>query len=235
MFTATAAFYDAIYAAMGKDYGREADAVVAHVRSSRPDATTLLDVGCGTGAHLALFEKHGFVCWGIDKDPKMVALARARCPGLEIEPADMLDFAAPERFDVITSLFGVAAYARTPDRLNGTIANMARHLTERGVLLIEAFFPPEAWQVGNLHAVFVDEPDLKIARMSVSKRVGAIAIIDFHYMVATKRSGVERLFERHELGLFSEDDYRGAFEAAGLSFAALDEPAFPRGLYLGLK
>jgi len=235
MFTASAAFYDAIYAALGKDYGREADAVAAHVRSRSPNAATLLDVGCGTGAHLALFERHGFACRGIDKDPKMVALARTRCPELEIEPGDMLDFSTPERYDVITSLFGVAAYARTIDRLGTAVGNMARHLTERGLLLIEPFIPPETWEVGNLHAVFVDQPDLKIARMSVSKRVGAIAILDFHYMVATKRSGVERLFERHELGLFSEKDYRDSFEAAGLSFEALDEPAFPRGLYLGSK
>ena len=235
MFTETAAFYDAIYAARGKDYVREADAVVAHLRRVRPDAASLLDVGCGTGAHLARFQENNLACRGIDKDVKMVALARARCPEIEIEPGDMLDFVLPERFDAVTCLFGAAAYARTPDRLGRAIANMSQHLGERGVLFVEPFIEPDAFEVGNLHSIFVDEPDLKIARMNVSKRVGPIAIIDFHYLIATKRSGVERRFERHELGLFSENDYRGAFRAAGLSVEALDEPAFPHGLYLGSK
>jgi SAM-dependent methyltransferase len=236
MFTETAAFYDALYAARGKDYVREADAVVAHLRRVRPDAASLIDVGCGTGAHLARFQKHDLACRGIDKDVKMVALARARCPEIEIEAGDMLDFVFPERFDAVTCLFGTVAYARTPDRLATAVANMSRHLSERGgVLFVEPFIDPDAFQVGNLHSIFVDEPDLKIARMNVSKRVGPIAIIDFHYLIATKRSGVERRFERHELGLFSENDYRKAFRAAGLSFEALVEPAFERGLYLGLK
>jgi SAM-dependent methyltransferase len=235
MFTATAAFYDAIYAAMGKDYAREAEALVAQIRRVRPNAATLLDVGCGTGAHLEQFAKHGFACRGVDKDHKMAALARARCPEIAIEPGDMLDFALPERYDVVTCLFASIAYSRTADRLAAAVANIAAHLGEGGILLIEPFIARDQWQVGNLHAVYVDQPDLKIARMNVSKQLGAIAIIDFHYMIATKRAGVERLFERHELGLFTEDDYRKAFAAAGLQFDALEEPAFPRGLYLGTK
>ena len=235
MFTETAAFYDAIYAARGKDYVREADAVVAHLRRVRPDAASLLDVGCGTGSHLARFQKHNLACRGIDKDVKMVALARARCPDIEIEPGDMLDFVLPEHYDALTCLFGAVAYVRTRDRLETAVANMSRHLGARGVLFVEPFIDAEAFQVGHLHSIFVDEPELKIARMNVSKRVGPIAIIDFHYLIATKRSGVERRFERHELGLFSEDNYREAFRAAGLSFEALAEPAFERGLYLGVK
>jgi SAM-dependent methyltransferase len=233
MFTKTAGFYDAIYAARGKDYVREADAVVAHLRRVNPRARSLLDVGCGTGAHLACFQRHNLACRGIDKDPEMVALARARCPEIEIEPGDMLDFALPERFDAVTCLFGAVAYSRTPDHLATAVATMARHLSDDGILFVEPFIDPDAYQVGNLHGVFVDDPDLKIARMNVSKRIGSIAIIDFHYLIGTKRNGIERLFERHELGLFSQAQYRAAFEAAGLPFEALAEPAFDRGLYLG--
>jgi len=235
MFSKTAAFYDAIYAARGKDYRREADEIVACLRRVWPQAATLLDVGCGTGAHLEQFERQGLACRGLDLDPEMVALARARCPEIEIEVADMLDFALPERFDAVTSLFGAAAYSRTRERLALSVATMGRHLTAGGILFVEPFVAPDAFQVGNLHAVFVDEPDLKIARMNVSKRLGPMAIIDFHYLIATKRKGVERLFERHELGLFSQDEYRDAFAAAGLSFEVLATAPFDRGLYMGAK
>jgi hypothetical protein len=104
-------------------------------------------------------------------------------------------------------------------------------------LLVEPFVPPDLYVTGNLRAVFVDEPDLKIARMNVSRQVGDVALVDFHYLVATKRSGIERHFERHELGLFTQQQYFNAFAAAGLEFEALSDVAFAfeRGLYLGRR
>ncbi len=234
MFTQTALFYDKIYAARGKSYAAEAAAIAALVRSRTPAAETLLDVGCGTGAHRAEFERLGFVCSGFDLDLKMVAIARSRLPERPIEPADMSTFALGRRFDSVVSLFGTTAYARTPPHLDATVAAMAAHLAPGGTLVVEPFVSFAAYRPGFVDSVFVDEPDLKIARMSLSKQMGKIAILDFHYLVATLK-GVERYFERHEVGLFDEATYRHAFEAAGLSFTVADVPAsaFERGLYIG--
>jgi SAM-dependent methyltransferase len=234
MFTQTTAFYDAIYAARGKDYRAEAEALAALVRARCPEARTLLDVGCGTGAHLAEFERLGFSCRGVDADFKMVALARARCATMTIEPADMLTLALDTRFDVVTCLFGTSGYARTAERLRRTIARLAEHLGGRGVLLVEPFLSFEEYRAGHIDAIFVDEPALKIARMSVSRQVGRLALLDFNYLVASP-TGVERSFERHELGLFGEAEYRRAFDEAGLAFEVPAESAvgFGRRLYIG--
>ncbi len=234
MFAQTSIFYDAIYRARGKSYVDEASALATLVRERNPLARTLLDVGCGTGAHLAAFEALGFACRGIDADAKMVALARARCPEMEIDFADMVTFDLHATFDVVVALFGTTGYARIPARLTETIARLAAHLAPGGVLLVEPFLDRSTYLPGHVDAVFVDEPDLKIARMSLSKQMGAIAILDFNYLVATK-TGVERYFERHELGLFDAKLYREAFEAAGLTFEIADVPeiSFRRNLYLG--
>jgi N-dimethyltransferase len=236
MFRRTAAFYDSIYAAEGKDYAHEADALVAHVRARRPQAATLLDVACGSGAHLARFAGHGFVCRGLDKDLPMVEIAKSRLAEVQIDPGDMLDFRLPERYDVITCLFGSIAYMRTNDLLCRAIANMAAHLTPAGLLLVEPFVRPEEYAAGSLHAVLVDEPELKIARVSLGRRILDVAQIEFHYLIAT-RDGVERFVEHQELALFSEEDYRAAFADAGLRFESLNEPAIARdrGLYLGTR
>jgi SAM-dependent methyltransferase len=235
MFTQTAAFYDKIYAARGKDYIAESESLARIARGYFPEAVTLLDVGCGTGAHLAEFEHLGFSGRGVDADLKMVTLARARCPELVIEPADMTTLALGARFDVVACLFGTSGYARTRAGLTTTIARLAEHLTERGVLLVEPFLSFTEYRAGRVDAVFVDEPALKIARMSVSRQVGRIALIDFNYLVATSSGGVERLFERHEIGLFDEDDYRLAFEAARLRFEVPADSglSFERRLYVG--
>jgi len=165
---------------------------------------------------------------------KMVALARSRVPEVPIEPADMTVMALGERFDAIVSLFGTTAYARVPARLDATVARLAAHLEPGGILVVEAFLSPADFRAGHVDGVFVDEPGLKIARMSVSKQLGTIGTLDFHYLVASLTS-VERYFERHEVGLFSAATYQSAFGKAGLTFApaAVPEIAFERPLYVG--
>lgn len=233
-FTQSAAFYDAVYAARGKDYGAESESLARVARERFPRAETLLDVGCGTGQHLAEFERLGFACRGVDADLKMVTIARSRCPEIRIEPADMTTLDLGARFDVVTCLFGTSGYARTAERLRTTVGRLALHLAPAGVLLVEPFLSFREYRAGHIDAVFVDEPALKIARMSVSRQLGRLAFIDFNYLVATQ-TGIERLFERHEVGLFDEADYRRAFEDAGLAFAAPPRSglAFGRRLYVG--
>ncbi len=234
MLTHSTAFYDKLYAARRKDYVAEATAIAALVRRRVPSAKTLLDVGCGTGSHLAAFAGLGFDVRGIDADLKIVALARSRVPHLTVDPADMTDFDLGRRFDVVVSLFGSTGYARVPTRLDATIARIAAHLAPGGVVLVERFLSFDEYRPGFVDSIVVDEPDLKIARMSVSKQMGKIAILDYHYLVASL-TGVERYFERHEIGLFGDAAYESAFEKAGLSFERIDVPeiAPDRSLYVG--
>jgi ubiquinone/menaquinone biosynthesis C-methylase UbiE len=66
MFTESAEFYDAIYAAK-KDYRAESARVAAIVRNLVPGAQTLLDVACGTGEHARwLAAEDGFRAAGLE-------------------------------------------------------------------------------------------------------------------------------------------------------------------------
>ncbi len=127
------------------------------------------------------------------------------------------------------------AYSRTPDHLHEAVARLAAHLAPGGIIVAEAFIPFSQFVAGRQHAFLIDEPDLKLCRMSQSRQVGRIGILDFHYLVGTPARGIERFFERHEMGLFEADDYRSAFEAAGLTFAEAEVPeiGFGRHVYTG--
>jgi hypothetical protein len=89
-------------------------------------------------------------------------------------------------------------------------------------------------RLGVPTATFFDQPDLKIARMSVGAWEGDIVILDFAYFLATS-AGVEHLSERHELGLFTDAQYRRAFMEAGLDVAYDADGLMGRGLYLGMR
>ena len=225
MFKRSADLYDPLYATF-KDYPAE----VERLRELIGDRGTLLDVACGTGKHLELLREHYDVA-GLDLDPGLLAIARDRLPGVELHEGDVTDFDLGRRFDVVTCLFSSIGYAVTVERLNAAVAAMARHLEPDGLLIVEPWLLPEAWRDGNVSMLVVDEPDRKLVRTSRSLRRGAVSIVEFHYLITTAEAG-EHFVERHELGLFSDEQYREAFAAAGLHVEYDAEGLMGRGLYL---
>jgi hypothetical protein len=80
----------------------------------------------------------------------------------------------------------------------------------------------------------VDNPDVKIVRMSYSGRRGNVSSIEFQYLIGTSK-GIDHNVEIHELGLFTHEEYLAAFKAAGLGVTHDPEGLDNRGLYIGLK
>jgi hypothetical protein len=111
---------------------------------------------------------------------------------------------------------------------------MADHLKPGGLLLLEPWFSPRQWTVGRLNANFVDQPDLKLARISISRRGGNLSFNDEHFLDASKKR-IEYFVERLELGLFAPEDYVDSFRYAGLRFEHDKRGLFGRGLYIGHK
>ena len=228
MFSRSATIYDAVYSF--KDYEGEADAVRSLVASHAPGSKTLLDVACGTGRHL----EH-FAAWydveGLDLDEGLLGVARARLPETPLHLADMTSFDLNRKFDVVTCLFSSIGYVGTIERLHEAVASMAAHLDRAGVLIVEPWLTPDAWIVGRPHLLAVDEPDLKIARMAMSAREGRLSILEFDYLIGAPGK-VEHFTERHEAALFTDAEYRAAFEAGGLTVEHDPQGLIGRGLYI---
>jgi SAM-dependent methyltransferase len=231
MFTRSAAFYDLIYSF--KDYEADAELVHAAIQERLPGAATLLDVACGTGKHLEHLRTH-YRAEGLDLDPALLAIARERCPDVAFHEGDMTGFDLGRTFDAVTCLFSSIGYATTTDELGRAVAAMAGHLGPGGVLVVEPWLSPDAWLDRHVSAIFVDEPALKIARISTNARDGRRSMIGFHYLVGTPE-GVEHFTEEHELGLFTTDEYLDAFRAAGLQAEHDPQGPMGRGLYVCVR
>jgi SAM-dependent methyltransferase len=229
MFTKSARYYDRLYAF--KDYDKASHELHGIIQARHPSAVTLLDVSCGTGKHIERLRDH-YHAEGLDLNPELLEIARARLPGVPLHVGDMTHFALGRRFDVITSLFSSIAYARTVENLWRTFQCFARHLNPGGLVILEPWFTPETYWTGTITANFVNDPDLKIMWMYTSNRRDRIAILDIHYMVGTP-AGIEQFVEIHELGLFTRDEYEGAFADVGLTVEHDPVGLFRRGLYIG--
>jgi SAM-dependent methyltransferase len=235
MYTQSAKYYDALYRALGKDYGDEAARIKQIVSDRcRSGGNALLDVGCGTGRHIEVLSDQ-FECEGLDVDRTMLDLARERNPGSAFHLGDMIGFNLGKRFDVIICLFGSIGYAPNVQRLNQTIQTFSRHLKPGGVVVVEPWVKPEDWKDAQVNALFVNEPELKVARMSVARRDANTSILNFHYMVAS-RDGIRTFTEPHRLTLFSDQEYREAFRRAGFFFEYEENGLTPgRGLYVAFS
>jgi SAM-dependent methyltransferase len=236
MFVKSHAFYDAIYAARGKNYPAEAAwlrAAIGRTLRGGSGSPRLLDVACGTGVHLSLLQNH-FAVEGVDADPDMIAIAQARLPNVPLYVERMQDLNVTKPFDVLFCLFESIGYVADVAELHATLARFAAAVRPGGMVVVEPWVHPEEWEEGYLDWALVDQPKLKIAQMSVSERYGNTGVIRFTYLVG-EPGGVTSFGETHRLQLFTTDEYRAAFEAAGLDTTLERSDIFSLGLYVGVK
>jgi dTDP-3-amino-3,4,6-trideoxy-alpha-D-glucopyranose N,N-dimethyltransferase len=230
MFTQTARYYDKIYAF--KDYRTEVESLVSLLGDRLPkERPTLLDVACGTGHHVEVL-KEVFDVEGLDLDPVLLDMARQRCPGIPFHHGDMTDFWLGRTFDVVTCLFSSIGYVKTLDNLARAVTCMARHLRPGGLLAIEPWFAPADWRAGTVHALLVEEPELKIARVNTSFVEGRLSYFDLHYLIGTP-AGTEHVVEHNELGLFERQEMEAAISQAGLHVSYDAQGLTGRGLFIG--
>jgi SAM-dependent methyltransferase len=198
----------------------------------RAAGNRLLDVACGTGKHLQLLRDR-YEVEGMDLDPGMLAVAQARLPGVKLHQGDFRDFDLGHRYEVVACLFSSIAYARDTGELRRAIACLARHVEPGGVLLVEPFITPEQVRPGHVQQLCVEEPDLKVTRMSRVEAHDGRAVLEFHYLVG-RPEGIEHIVEPHEISLFRQRDYVEALELAGLDVEYDAEGLMGRGLFLSV-
>jgi len=229
LYDRSAKLYDAIYSF--KNYEKEAaklhELIQKHKRSASND---LLEVACGTGGHIS-YLKNNYSVEGLDLSPEMLRLAKKKHPDVVFHRGDMVSFKLRKHFDAITCLFSAVGHVKTRRKLGLAVRNMSQHLKPGGVLIVEPWITPQQWRKGSVHADFVDQPELKVARMNISKTRGRLSVLDMHHLVATPNR-VEHFVERLELGLFSHDEYLDVFRSAGLETSYDPEGLMGRGLYI---
>jgi SAM-dependent methyltransferase len=106
------------------------------------DSRRLLDVGCGTGRFTAAFEVAGAQVMGIDRDPRMLALAeqRTRSAGLLIADAHRLPL-DDDSFDVAVATT-LLEFASDPV---GVLDELARVVRPGGRIAVAALNPTSPW------------------------------------------------------------------------------------------
>jgi SAM-dependent methyltransferase len=138
--TAFGPYYADIYQHRDEE---EADGVVAMLLERLPRAGAgtgpVLDIGCGTGRHLAALGRRGTSAFGLDLSPHLLALAARRAPGRVVR-GDMrrLPF-ADGAFDAALSMFTSFGYFAESAENRRVLEEARRVVRPGGGLVIDYF------------------------------------------------------------------------------------------------
>jgi len=228
-FHPTAHLYDRAYAHL--DYERHAVSIEAIIRERCPNASSLLDVACGTGKHLELWRDRFERIEGVDVDPAMVAIARDRVPGLPVHVGDFTSFDLGSTFDAVTCLFSSVGYAHSPELLDAAVSAMGAHVAPGGVLVVEPWLTPDRIEPPWVRVLVQEDDEWVMARTSRMRydgdEAGGVSEAEFTYLVTT-REGSQTFAEQHVLGVHTPERLIEAARRAGL-----DAEFDPEGTELG--
>lgn len=133
---ATNLFYrnPALYDAVQSDTG-SAETCQALIERHHPDATTLVDFGCGTARDVETLAKR-YDAIGVDLQPHMVEYAHHVRPGLDIRVGDMRTTRLGRRTDAITCLGNSLAYVHDNDDISRAFTTFAAHAKADALLVL---------------------------------------------------------------------------------------------------
>jgi SAM-dependent methyltransferase len=125
-------FYDSI---MGeRKYAAEEVRRLLSVYS--PNCGSVLELGCGTGSVLKQLSPFYDVA-GLDISPRMLAIARRKCPSIQLFRGDMTNFRLKRKFDAVICVFdSINHITRWPGWQN-VFARAHAHLRDGGVFLFD--------------------------------------------------------------------------------------------------
>lgn len=220
-----------------EDYAEEGREIARLLRERRPDARSLLELGCG-GGHLAHHVRPGLDYVLSDLSPEMLAVARATNPGCDAVVGDLRSLRLDREFDLVL-VHDAIDYMLTEADLRAAFATARHHLRPGGLALfvpddLADTFEPGADVSGS------DHPDGRSARLlEWAEDVGPDGTIPVHYSFVLRDADghVRTAYERHVVGLFDEATWVRLLAEAGFEVEVVtehtEEDRPPRRLFLG--
>lgn len=242
VFAAYSRYYDLLY--RDKDYGGEALYVANLIRMHAPGAESLMELGCGTGAHAVELAKLGFSVTGVDMSEGMLESAELRSQEQAPDVRDKLSFALGDarsvrvgrRFDAVISLFHVMSYQTSNADLAAAFATAREHLAPGGVFVFDCWYGPAVLhQRPAVTRKHLSNDEIEVDRLAEPVVHATRNVVDVNYTVAvTDRATrtTETLRETHHMRYLFTPEIELALEAAGMSlidsraWMSDDEPGF---------
>ncbi|HDL00924.1 MAG TPA: class I SAM-dependent methyltransferase [candidate division Zixibacteria bacterium] len=234
LYNQFAEYYDLLH--VNKDYAGEVKELKKIIkRYKKSDGRELLDVACGTGRHIFYFKNY-FSCMGIDFHESMLKVARKKMKDITFKQAEMELFSMRKRFDIITCLYGGISYTLSVRSLKDTLINFVHHLKPGGVIIIEPYFTDTQFKPNRPKLSTIEHKNIKIARLSLSRRKRNLASRKMIMTIVEKDKGVFSFEDERDVALFSTEQILTNMKRVGLKAIRIKNGITQEfDLYVGVK
>jgi SAM-dependent methyltransferase len=227
-----AKYYDLMYS--NKNYSDEVESIHEIISQYKTSTDSkLLDMACGTGGHVEYFKKYYDVT-GCDLNQDMLNVAKQKHPEITFIQSDMITLDIKQRFDIITCLFGSISHLPDTKSLHSAVSVFANHLVPGGIVIIEPFLFWEDVLPNHVSMVTVDEPKIKLARISTPTRDGDYLLLDFHFIIGNP-GNVRYYHDPHKMFLYSKEMFETTITTVGLEYHYVKPEWARSGLVIGRK
>jgi SAM-dependent methyltransferase len=208
IFDRYANYYDLLY--QDKNYAEEVEFVVSQIQTFAPNASSILELGSGTGIHAILLAAAGYEVNGVDISAEMLDRAESRLAEspklrtkLKFTQGDICTINLGQQFDTAIALFHVVDYQITNSRLQSFFQTARNHLKPGGILIFDFWYGA---------AVLSDRPQIKVKRIE-NDDISLIRIaepvmyseqnqvdVNYQILITDKTTGeVRELRESHQM------------------------------------
>ena len=215
-FDAYSAYYDLLYAE--KDYSGEARFVSDSLQRWCPDAHTILEMGCGTGAHARELIELGYDVTGFDVSETMLGFARS-VEGFICSKGDVRTYRDGTTYDAVSALFHVMSYLTTDEDLSAGFTTAAAHLESGGMFAFDVWYGPAVLaQKPERRERVIENERFRIVRVATPTHEVDEHRVDVRYDIeVTDRATetMERFSETHPMRYLFADDVARLLDEAG--------------------
>ena len=177
--------YDEVYAHLGRP---ERVVPMVDMLAELAGSGPVLELGIGTGRIALPLAARGVEVHGIDSSEAMIEKLRGK-PGGEAIPVtlgDFVEFDLQDRYSLIYAVFNTFFAPLTQEEQVKCFMNVARHLTDGGFFVIEAFVPDVARFVGG-QCIRADVVNTDTVSIDVSRHDPAAQMVtSSHVYIAEK-------------------------------------------------
>jgi ubiquinone/menaquinone biosynthesis C-methylase UbiE len=207
VYSKFASYYDAIYDEIC-DYEKDVELFLKIARIHLPEKPgSVIDLGCGTGKHLEIFDKKGLEVAGMDLSEEMITLAKQRFKEkgkkIMLQSGNMKDLEIEKTFDMATSFFGSYGYLTDEKDAISLFANVK----DKEIKLLIFEFWQTNQVIDNIKSwekVKLDE-EKELIRISQSffDKEKSILKVNFEFIIISSNEIVDRFTEEHYIKTYT--------------------------------